>query len=126
MGSGKSAFQGVISTPLSSKSTGSLSESSCFEGAGPETHSGVMMPKNCFVVGPIGDEGRPARGHADWLLDEIITPVFTEHFKDFEVIRSDRIAQPGMIDSQVINHLLDADLVIADLSLLNANAFYEI
>jgi hypothetical protein len=31
-----------------------------------------------------------------------------------------------MIDSQVINHLLDADLVIADLSLLNANAFYEI
>jgi hypothetical protein len=80
----------------------------------------------CFVVGPIGDDGSPTRGHADWLLDEIITPVFAEHFKDFDVIRSDKIAQPGMIDSQVINHLLDADLVIADLSLLNANAFYEI
>ena len=84
------------------------------------------MPKTCFVVGPIGDDGSPTRGHADWLLDEIITPVFVEHFKDFEVIRSDKIAQPGMIDSQVINHLLDAELVIADLSLLNANAFYEI
>ena len=84
------------------------------------------MPKTCFVVGPIGDEGSQTRGHADWLLDEIITPIFAEHFKDFELIRSDRITQPGMIDSQVINHLLDADLVIADLSLLNANAFYEI
>ncbi len=83
------------------------------------------MPKTCFVVGPIGDAGTPTRGHADWLLDEIIAPVFAEHFKEFEVIRSDRIAQPGMIDSQVINHLLNADLVIADLSFQNANVFYE-
>lgn len=30
-----------------------------------------------------------------------------------------------MIDTQMINHLLDADLVIVDMSLLNANAFYE-
>jgi hypothetical protein len=81
--------------------------------------------KTCFVVGPIGDDGTPTRGHADWLLDEIITPVFAEHFKEFEVIRSDKIAQPGMIDSQMINHLLDAELVIADMSFQNANAFYE-
>jgi hypothetical protein len=81
--------------------------------------------KKCFVIGPIGDPGTPTRGHADWLLDEIIAPVFEEHFKDFEVIRSDKITQPGMIDSQVINHLLDDDLVIADMSLQNANAFYE-
>jgi hypothetical protein len=32
--------------------------------------------KTCFVVGPIGDAGSPLRGHADWLLDEIIEPVF--------------------------------------------------
>jgi hypothetical protein len=83
------------------------------------------MPKTCFVVGPIGDAGSPTRGHADWLLDEIIAPVFAEYFKEFDVIRSDKIAQPGMINSQVINHLLDAELVIADMSLLNANAFYE-
>jgi hypothetical protein len=82
--------------------------------------------RTCFVVGPIGDEGSQTRGHADWLLQGIIAPVFAEHFKEFKVIRSDGIAQPGMIDSQVINHLLDADLVIADMSLLNPNAFYEI
>ncbi len=64
--------------------------------------------KTCFVIGRIGDAGSPTRGHADWLLDEIITPVFEEHFKDFEVVRSDKITQPGMIDSQVINNLLAA------------------
>jgi hypothetical protein len=84
-----------------------------------------VRQKTCFVIRPIGDLGSPTRGHADWLLDEIIAPIFDEHFKDFEVIRSDKITQPGMIDSQVINNLLDADLVIADMSLLNANAFYE-
>jgi hypothetical protein len=84
------------------------------------------MPRTCFVVGPIGDEGSDTRGHADWLLDEIIAPVFSEHFKDFEVVRSDRISSPGMIDSQVINHVLDAELVIADLSAQNPNVFYEL
>jgi hypothetical protein len=82
--------------------------------------------RTCFVVGPIGADGSPTRGHADWLLDEIIKPVFEAHFKDFDVVRSDKIAEPGMIDSQVINRLLDAELVIADMSLLNPNAFYEI
>ena len=82
--------------------------------------------KTCFVVGPIGDAGSAVRGHADWLLDEIIAPVFSEHFNEFDVIRADRISSPGMIDSQVINHLLDAELVVADLSFQNANAFYEV
>ena len=44
----------------------------------------------------------------------------------FEVRRSDKIAVPGMIDSQMINRLLKDDLVIADMSELNANVFYEI
>src|SRR5262249_37568258 len=84
------------------------------------------QPKNlCFVVSPIGATGSPERIHADWLLKGIIEPVFGKHFPDYAVARADKINAPGMIDSQVINHLLDAALVIADMSLLNANAFYE-
>jgi hypothetical protein len=79
----------------------------------------------CFVVSPIGAVGGPERAHADWLLKGIIEPVFAQHFKDYIVERADKINVPGMIDSQVINRLIDADLVIADMSLLNANAFYE-
>ncbi|WP_421579138.1 hypothetical protein [Shinella sp. M31] len=81
--------------------------------------------KTCFVVGPIGSEHSESRIHADWLLEMIIQPVFEQHFEAFEVIRSDTITQPGMIDAQMIGHLLDADLVIADMSERNPNAFYE-
>jgi hypothetical protein len=82
--------------------------------------------KTCFVVGPIGKEGSDVRTHSDWLYEGIIKPAF-DGFAEFEKpIRADMIAQPGMITTQVIEHLLDDDLVIADLSLVNPNAFYEI
>jgi hypothetical protein len=81
--------------------------------------------KLCFVVGPIGPVGSPTRVHADWLLQGTIQPVFEATFSDFSVERADKIALPGMIDSQVIVRLLDAELVIADMSLANVNAFYE-
>jgi hypothetical protein len=82
--------------------------------------------KLCFVIGPIGDPGTEIRRHADWLLKGIIKPVFVSHFPDFKVERADEIVAPGSINSQVISRLLDAPLVIADMSLHNANAFYEL
>jgi hypothetical protein len=81
--------------------------------------------KTCFVIGPIGDTGTETRTNADWLLKGIIRPVLEGKF-GFKVIRSDEISDPGMIDSQVINAVIDADLVIADLSEHNPNAFYEL
>jgi hypothetical protein len=85
----------------------------------------IERKKLCFVVGPIGDEGSPERIHADWLLDGIIAPVLKD-YDQFKVKRADRDPRPGNIDSHMINDLLDADLVIADLSFSNPNAFYEI
>jgi hypothetical protein len=81
--------------------------------------------KLCFVIGPIGDEDSDIRVHADWLLELIIEPVMS-NFTDFRVERADKLPQPGLIDAQVINRLLTAELVIADLTKLNPNAFYEI
>jgi hypothetical protein len=85
----------------------------------------MVDKKLCFVIGPIGDEGSDARVHADWLLEGIIEPVMTD-FPGFTVKRADHDPRPGLIDAQMINDLLNADLVIADLSFLNPNAFYEI
>jgi hypothetical protein len=79
----------------------------------------------CFVIGPIGDEDSQERIHADWLLAGIIVPVFEKNFPDWVVERADRIPTPGMVSSQIINRLHDVELVIADLSFHNANAFYE-
>jgi hypothetical protein len=84
--------------------------------------------KVCFVIGPIGEPKTDVRRHADWLFQGIIKPVFAGYFRDeFEVpIRADQIVAPGSINTQVITRLLQAPLVIADLSLHNANAFYEL
>jgi hypothetical protein len=80
----------------------------------------------CFVIGPIGDAGSDSRTHADWLLNGIIKPVFLARFPDYSVERADEIKAPGDINSQVINRLMTAALVIADMSMHNANAFYEL
>jgi hypothetical protein len=85
----------------------------------------VDPDKLCFVVGPIGADDSADRVRADWLLEMVIQPVM-EDFPQFDVQRADKISTPGMIDAQIINSLLNADLVIADLTSLNPNAFYEI
>jgi hypothetical protein len=84
-----------------------------------------MTQETCFVIGPIGSDDSEQRIHADWLYHGIILPVFAEHFSDIQVERADKIPAPGMVSAQIINRLHDADLVIADLSFHNANAFYE-
>jgi hypothetical protein len=85
-----------------------------------------IKPKLCFVVGPIGGNDSDDRVHADWLLEGIIQPVFDEHFPEFRVERADKMSDPGRIDEQIITALLSAELVIADITNLNPNAFYEI
>jgi hypothetical protein len=80
---------------------------------------------HCFVIGPIGDELSEERTHADWLYKGIILPVFQKYFSAWIVERADKIATPGMVSAQIINRLHDVELVIADLSFHNANAFYE-
>jgi hypothetical protein len=82
--------------------------------------------KRCFVIGPIGEDDSERRVHADWLFSEIIEPVFSKHFPNFIVERADKISTPGMVTAQIINRLYEAELVIADLSFHNANAFYEL
>jgi hypothetical protein len=82
--------------------------------------------KLCFVIGPIGSDGSDERCHADWLLKGIIKPVFEAHFPSYEVQRADEIVAPGSINSQVITRIMDAPLVVADMSMHNANAFYEL
>lgn len=79
----------------------------------------------CFIVSPIGAKGSESRTHADWVFNGIIIPAFAA-FPDFHIERSDHISTPGQINAQVIDRLLNSRLVIADLSMLNPNVFYEI
>lgn len=86
----------------------------------------VEAKEECFIVGVIGKAGSEQRIHADWFFDGIVKPTFDEHFQGFSVLRADTMKTPGTITTQIIDRLLNAKLVIADLTYLNPNAFYEI
>jgi hypothetical protein len=80
--------------------------------------------KTCFYITPIGDENSEYRRHADFLMEYIIKPAVAEF--GLTVVRADQMGKPGMIGKQVIEHILKARLVIADLSFHNPNVFYEL
>lgn len=80
--------------------------------------------KSCFIVCPIGKEGSETRTKSDTVYKYLLTPVLEEC--GYNVHRSDTLSNANKIDLDILNSLKAADLVIADLSGLNANVFYEI
>lgn len=93
---------------------------------GPDQSEKISKRRKCFVVGPIGALNSSERTKADWLLRYIVRPVLEGNPFGYDVVRADEIAKPGLITDDVINCVLDADLVVADLSGANPNAFYEL
>ena len=83
--------------------------------------------KRCFVVMGFGLKTDYATGR---MLDLnksyrlLIKPVVES--KGLECIRADEMLFSGTIDQPMYNELLHADVVIADLSTANVNAFYEL
>ena len=85
-----------------------------------------MPEKLCFVVGPIGKEGSDERKHSDLLLNATLKPVIEKNEFGYRVKRADQDPDPGMINDAVVRDVINADLVVADLTDLNPNAFYEL
>ena len=79
--------------------------------------------KKCFVVSPIGQEGSGVRKRADQVFKYIISPVCEE--AGFEAIRVDKVNQADSITQTIIDYLINSELVIADITGHNPNAFYE-
>jgi|AGTN01.3.fsa_nt_gi hypothetical protein len=80
--------------------------------------------KICFVISPIGEEGSETRTRSDQILKHIITEPVSK--LEYEVIRADKISEPGIITTQIIEYIVNAELVIADLTDHNPNVFYEL
>ncbi len=77
----------------------------------------------CFIISPIGKDGSDVRKAADQVLKHLIRKTLGD---DFTIVRGDEDPNPGSITAQIIQSILDADLVIADLSGFNPNVYYEV
>ena len=81
--------------------------------------------KKCFIVTPLGAVGSETRKKAEGGIDSVLRPVLEKDFK-YEVIVPHEIDQLGSITQQIIIHLLNDELVIANLTGLNPNVMYEL
>jgi len=80
----------------------------------------------CFVIGPIGKDATVERKHSDLLLNAVVKHVLQQDEFGYLVKRADEDADPGMIGDRVVSDIINAELVVSDLTDLNPNAFYEL
>jgi len=86
-----------------------------------------MAAKRCFVVMGFGTKTDYVNGrklNLDKSYRVLIKPVVES--RGIECVRADEIIHSGSIDVKMYQELLQADLVIADLSTANPNALYEL
>ena len=81
----------------------------------------------CFVVMGFGKKTDYKTGRTldlDQAYKNMIKPAVED--AGLECVRADEIVHSGVIDKPMYEQLLTADVVVADLSTANANAFYEL
>jgi hypothetical protein len=83
-----------------------------------------MASQHAFVVMQIGEQGTPERKRADEIYQFVVTPVLAK--LGITAYRADLDPTPGQITPQMLRKLLDAQVVIADLTGRNPNVFYEL
>jgi hypothetical protein len=78
----------------------------------------------CLVIGPFGPPTSEDRKRSDSLLKNVIQPVCES--EGIKAVRDIDKNPPGELPAALMRELFEADLVIADLTNHNPNAFYEL
>ncbi len=89
-----------------------------------ETEEYKMELKPCFIITPIGEPGSEVFTKAMGLIKSVIKPVLLEN--GFFPLPANDIASAGSINKQVIEHVVNDELVIANLTGFNPNVMYEL
>jgi hypothetical protein len=82
------------------------------------------MSKQCFMISPMGPAGSDRRRRTDNVLRFIVRPVCEE--LGFTTQRADEMSHSSLITRKVMEQILTADLVVADLTGGNPNVYYEL
>lgn len=77
-----------------------------------------------LIIAPIGTDDSRVRRSTDGLIRAVLRPGLLQH--RLETIVAHEIAEPGSISQQILELLIDADLVVANLTGLNPNVMYEL
>ncbi|KAB7728117.1 hypothetical protein F5984_20440 [Rudanella paleaurantiibacter] len=89
----------------------------------PATEKTVQKRKAFFIT-PLGDDRSEIRRVTDGLIRAVIEPVLRKH--NIDLVPPHKIYEPGTITRQIIRHILESELVIANLTGLNPNVMYEL
>lgn len=78
----------------------------------------------CFFITRIGEEASPDREQADGVMDAIVKPAAEK--LGLKCVRADQLPDPGQITTQIIDRIVGAKMVVADLTGGNPNVYYEL
>src|SRR4051794_36549972 len=82
------------------------------------------VAKKCFVICPIGEPSSLERMWSNDVFDNLVCPIALEF--NYAARRAIDGSRPGEITANLVADIVEADLVIADLTGHNANVFYEL
>ena len=83
--------------------------------------------KTCFVIMGFGEKtslNHMAGIDLDFVYNNIIKPAVNK--TEYNIVRADEVPGNSLISRKMFSKLVTADLVIADITCLNANAMYEL
>jgi len=91
----------------------------------PKKHSkSRSTKKTAFVIAPIGERKSEIRRWSDEVSKSLIEPIAKK--LGYTAVRADQISRTGLITNQIMSHIFNDALVIADLTGYNPNVFYEL
>ena len=85
----------------------------------------LQADKTCFIITPIGNSNSAIYRHINGVIRSVIRPCL-EKAGFTKIKAAHEINELGSINTQVITSILDADLVVANLTGTNPNVMYEL
>jgi hypothetical protein len=82
------------------------------------------MGGTAFVLSRIGSKGSSERARADEVFKYVVAPAVGQY--ELTPMRSDHDPTPGPVTAQIVRSIIEAVVVIADVTGRNANVYYEL